>query len=194
MTTYAFAINLHRCVGCRTCTISCKMENKVADGLQRIRVLNAEGTTVLDTPTGSYPKLEFMWRPVPCQHCDTPSCIEVCPVGATSKREDGVVVVDKDICIGCASCVSACPYDARAIDADAGVADKCEMCVHRLSNGVETTMCQLCCPNRAIVVGDLDDPESEVSKIVSGKDVERYLEHEGTAPNVYYWRSVPTSR
>lgn len=190
MTRYGFAINLHRCVGCRTCTIACKMENAVADGLQRIRVLNNQGTTVLDVPVGTYPDLEFAWRPVPCQHCDSPTCIDVCPVGATSKRDDGVVAVDKGTCIGCGSCVEACPFGARQLDDTAGVVDKCEMCIHRLSNGVDTTLCQICCPNRAITVGDLDDPGSDISKIIAERETEQLYPEEGTSPNVYYWDSV----
>lgn len=193
MTKYAFAINLHRCVGCRTCTISCKMENGVADGLQRMRVLNDAGETTLDAPAGTYPNVSFLWRPVPCQQCDEPPCVEPCPVEATWKRDDGVVVVDKGICIGCDVCVQACPYGARALDNEAGVVDKCDLCIHRLSNGEERTMCELCCPNRAITVGDLDDPESAISKIIAENDVERYDEESGTQPNVYYWRSVKTS-
>ena len=191
MTKYGFAINLFRCIGCRTCTISCKMENHLADGVQRVHVLNDEGTLTLDTPSGTYPDLSFTWRPVPCQQCDNPACIDVCPVeGATYKRDDGVVVVDKDACIGCGSCVEACPYGARTLDPETSIVDKCDMCLHRLTNGVDRTMCALCCPNRAITAGDLDDPDSEVSKLVASFETEQYLVDEGTGPNVYYYRSV----
>ena len=165
MTKYGFAINLHRCIGCRTCTVSCKMENGVADGICRIPVINDSGneTGSTDAPSGMYPNVTFLWRPTPCQHCDTPSCVEVCPTGATTKRADGVVVVDKTVCIGCQKCAEACPYGARSLDTEKQVIDKCELCIHRLSNGETKTMCQLCCPNRAIVVGDLDDADSEIS-------------------------------
>ena len=190
MTKYAFAINLHRCIGCRTCTVSCKMENGVADGIARIPVYNDEGTTTLDVPSGTYPNVTFLWRPTPCQHCDNPPCVEVCPTGATTKRKDGVVVVDKTTCIGCESCAKACPYNTRSLDPETQIIDKCELCIHRLSNGEEKTMCQLCCPNRAITVGDLDDPDSAISKIVSENECEQLLPEEGTGPNVYYWRSV----
>lgn len=190
MTKIAFAINLHRCIGCRTCAVSCKMENKVADGIQRMHVLNDAGTTVLDTPSGVYPNVSFTWMPVPCQHCDDAPCVSVCPTGATVKQENGIVTVDKATCIGCETCAKACPYDARTLDVEAGVIDKCELCIHRLEGGLTTTMCQMCCPNRAIVVGDLDDPESEVAKIVANNETERFLSEEGTEPNVYYWWSV----
>jgi len=99
-------------------------------------------------------------------------------------------VVDKEACIGCEKCAEACPYHARSLDVEAQVIDKCEMCIHRLSNGEEKTMCQLCCPNRAIVVGDLDDPNSGISKIVAEHECEQLLADQGTDPNVYYWRSV----
>ena len=105
MTKYGFAINLHRCIGCRTCTVSCKMENHVAEGIARIPVYNDEGTTTLDAPSGTYPNVTFLWRPTPCQHCDEPPCVAVCPTGASSKRDDGVVVVDKETCIGCETCL-----------------------------------------------------------------------------------------
>lgn len=166
------------------------MENKVADGIQRMHVLNDAGTTVLDTPSGVYPNVSFTWMPVPCQHCDDAPCVTVCPTGATVKQENGIVTVDKATCIGCETCAKACPYDARTLDVEAGVIDKCELCIHRLEGGLTTTMCQMCCPNRAIVVGDLDDPESEVAKIVANNETERFLSEEGTEPNVYYWWSV----
>lgn len=192
MTKIGMAINLHRCIGCRTCTVSCKMENHVADGIARMHVLNSDGTDLGsdDRPTGTYPDLKLEWRPVPCQHCDNPPCIDVCPAGATGKREDGLVLVDLEACIGCGLCVEACPYGARALDEEAKKVDKCTGCAHRLDGGLDATMCQMCCPNRAIVVGDLDDPSSEVAKIVAEQETEQYLADKGTGPNVYYWYSV----
>ena len=195
MSKFGMAINLHRCIGCRTCTVSCKMENQVADGIARMHVLNSDGTDLgsEDRPTGTYPDLVLEWRPVPCQHCDNPPCVEVCPAGATGKREDGLVLVDIEACIGCGMCVEACPYGARAMDEEAKKADKCTGCAHRLDGGLDTTMCQMCCPNRAIVAGDLDDASSEVARIVAEQQNEKYLEDKGTGPNVYYWYSVTKS-
>lgn len=190
MTKYGFTINLHRCVGCRTCTIACKMENAVADGIQRMRVLNDDETTVYDTPIGAYPSLQFNWTPVPCMHCDAPPCVAACPQGASAKRDDGIVTIDKEKCIGCKLCMEACPYGARSYDEETKTVDKCSLCSHRIDGGAETTMCQLCCPNRAIAIGDLDDPDSVVAKIVAEKETFRLLPEEGTEPNVYYWDSM----
>lgn len=190
MTKYGFAINLHRCIGCRTCTISCKMENNVAVGLQRMRVINAAGTTTYDVPTGDFPSLAFDWTPVPCQHCDNPPCVPVCAVEATYKREDGIVAVDIEKCIGCGKCVDACPYGARELDKAAEKVSKCTLCSHRLDGGLETTMCQICCPNRAIVAGDLDDPKSAVAKIVAKNETVLLKPEAKTGPNVHYWYSV----
>ena len=189
MTKYAFAINLHRCIGCRTCTVSCKMENGLPEGNQRIRVLNADDETVYDTPEGTYPALSFVWTPVPCQHCDMPLCVAACSTGASSKRDDGIVVIDQEVCIGCGSCIEACPYHARQLNADIGKTDKCTLCAHRLDAGLGTTICQISCPGRAISVGDLDDPNSEVAQIVAQHETTLLLEEEGTGPQVYYWNS-----
>ncbi|MEA5019481.1 MAG: 4Fe-4S dicluster domain-containing protein [Gordonibacter sp.] len=190
MTKYGFAINLHRCIGCRTCTISCKMENGVPEGLQRMRVLNADEQTVYDRPTGSYPTLTQEWVPIPCQHCNEVPCVAVCPTGASTKREDGIVMVDKEQCIGCDSCIKACPYGARQHDDTTNTVDKCTLCAHRLDAGIDTTMCQLACPGRAIVVGDVDDSASEIAKIVAEKATTHLHEDEKTGPQVYYWNSM----
>lgn len=190
MTKYGFAINLHRCIGCRTCSISCKMENNVADGLLRIRVLNDEEKTVYDIPAGTYPNLTMSWTPVPCQHCDESPCVGVCPTGATVKREDGIVTIDKETCIGCKSCMEVCPYDARVFDEESNTVDKCTLCAHRLDAGLGTTMCQIACPGRAITVGDIDDPGSDIAKIIAERKTTHILEEEGTGPQVYYWNSM----
>ena len=158
MAKYGFAINLHRCVGCRTCVIACKMENQIPAGVSRIEVYNGEGGTVYDRPTGVYPNLEYKWVPTPCQQCDN------------------------------APCIAACPYNARFHNEITNKVDKCDMCVHRKQDGLKT-MCELCCPCRAITTGDLEDPESAISKIL--KEHETWVEKAdaGTLPNVFYYRA-----
>jgi Fe-S-cluster-containing dehydrogenase component len=188
MAKYGFAINLKRCVGCRTCIVACKMENKVPANVTRIEVYNGDGSTVYDTPTGTFPNFEYIWTPVPCQQCDNAPCVAACPVKATYQREDGIVVINNEMCIGCGACVPACPYNSRFMNENTGKADKCDMCAHRKEEGKQT-MCELCCPARAIVTGDMDDPESEISKVIANNKTWHEKEDTGTKPNVFYYRA-----
>lgn len=180
-----FVINTKRCVGCKTCTVACKMENQVAPGVARIRVYDDHEAELYNRPAGSFPNIKMDFLPIPCQHCENPPCVPVCPVDATAQREDGIVYVDKDKCIGCGACVIACPYDAREMDEEAKVVDKCDLCMHRTDAGKET-MCELCCPGRAIVVGDLNDPNSKAYKMLNSNSVSILKEEEGTKPAAYY--------
>ena len=107
MTRWAMVADLRRCVGCQTCTAACKHANATPPGVQWRRVIDME--------VGEYPDVQRAFVPVGCQHCDEPPCMEVCPSTATKKRADGIVTIDYDLCIGCANCVMACPYDARSI-------------------------------------------------------------------------------
>lgn len=185
MTKYGFVVNTKRCMGCRTCVVSCKMENDVALGAFRSKVLNSKGTMDYDAYEGTWPNVSLAFRFAHCQQCDEPSCLEVCPTGATVKREDGIVTVDKETCIGCQSCMSACPYDARTLDEEAAVVEKCDMCLHRLEQGMEP-MCVYSCPARALKAGDLDDASSEVAQLAASADAFQLLTDQGTGPNVYY--------
>ena len=143
--------------------------------------------------------------PVQCQHCENPACLEVCPTGATTKDEEtGIVSVDSELCIGCESCIKACPYegvrtlikspeyylDVVVGEYDApphkgGTVEKCTFCYQRLARG-EVPACMDLCPARARHFGDLDDPESEVSKLIKERSYEQLLASEGTKPSVYY--------
>ena len=107
MTRYAMVVDLRRCVGCQTCTAACKHTNATPPGVQ--------WRWVLDVEAGEFPDVTRSFVPVGCQHCDEPPCETVCPTTATKKRADGLVTIDYDLCIGCANCVMACPYDARSI-------------------------------------------------------------------------------
>lgn len=180
-----FVINTKRCVGCKTCTVACKMENQVAAGVARIRVFDDHDAELYNRPSGSFPNVKMTFVPIPCQHCENPPCVPVCPAGATGQREDGIVYVDKDKCIGCGACVIACPYNTREMDAEAKVVDKCNFCMHRTDAGKEP-MCVLCCPGRAIAAGDLNDSSSEFSKLISGGTVTTLKPEEGTKPSIYY--------
>ena len=148
MTRYVTTIDLRRCVGCQTCTAACKHANATPPGVQWRRVIDVE--------VGQYPDVQRAFVPVGCQHCDEPPCADVCPTGATRKRDDGIVAIDYDICIGCAYCAVACPYQARTKtlrasfaygqasehelkrqdDSRLAVATKCTFCVERIDDGL----------------------------------------------------------
>lgn len=182
--SYVLLVDLRRCVGCTSCQVSCKMENAVATGMFRSRVDFAD--------TGEYPKAMRYFFPKICNQCDEPPCIVPCPVkGATYKREDGVVMVDRDLCIGCGRCVDSCPYGARFLHphipvtndpskyakdvpevrgkkaADLRIVDKCDYCSHRLAQGIEEPACVRNCVGLARTFGDLNDPNSAVSKLMA---------------------------
>ena len=146
---WGMVVDVNRCVGCQTCTVACKHANDTVPGVQWRQVLDVE--------TGSFPDVERVFLVVGCQHCAEPPCVPVCPTGATKQRGDGIVTMDYDLCIGCASCAVACPYQARTIvhdksfyygeetiqekvvshDERLGVAQKCTFCADRVDSGVE---------------------------------------------------------
>ena len=101
-----------------------------------------------------------------CNHCTDAPCVKICPTNALFKRDDGIVDFDKDNCIGCKSCMQACPYDAIYIDAETNTAAKCNFCAHRVDDGLEPA-CVVVCPTHSIWVGDLDDDESGISRLIA---------------------------
>lgn len=202
---YVFVIDTHRCTGCNTCEVACKMENNVPDGIIWNRVLT-EGSDSLDAPVGTYPNLTKNYLTVACQHCENPACTKVCPVGATYKDpETGIVIQDYGKCIGCRMCIAACPYtgvrsfnweepkyslsqavgDAAVPRHQKHTVEKCTMCYHRVSDGREP-FCVGACPMYARFWGDLNDPDSDVSKLLSTRAYKQLLVEEGTSPSVYY--------
>ena len=204
MTKLAIGIDLHRCIGCNTCALACKMQNNVPDGMLWNRVLT-EGCERFDSAEGTYPNLSRTYLPLACQHCENPACERVCPTGATYKDDKGRVEIDYDKCIGCRMCMAACPYNARVFnwseperdpnwnygDKDVpvrpkGVAEKCTLCKERTDRGDEP-MCVKCCPVKARTFGDLDDPNSEISKLVANRNAGVLLEEQGTRPQVRYF-------
>ncbi len=207
---WGFLIDLRKCVGCNACTVSCKTENDVALGVFRCEVKEYE--------TQEFPAKRF-FLPVLCNHCANPACLEPCPTkivehtwtrpdgtvekfqghAATFQRPDGIVLVDQDECYGCGACIDACPYDARYQDPRAtakkgpfkgnNCAGKCTLCFQRIDEGIAPA-CVTTCLAEARVAGDLNDPDSKISRILAKeKDrVEVLLEGEGTDPHCYYIR------
>lgn len=176
---WGMLIDLRECVGCQACTVACIMENEVPRGSFRTSVF----TYVVkdEAGSGSYmlPRL--------CNHCEKPPCVPVCPVGATWKREDGIVLVDGDRCVGCAYCVQACPYEARFINHDTGKADKCTFCAHRVEAGL-LPACVETCVGGARIFGNLKDPQSEIRRRIDAarNEVKTLKPEHGTRPNVFY--------
>ncbi len=176
---YAYVININNCIGCGNCVRACKRENSVPAGVFRTwveRYLITEKGVYVDSPKGALEgfkeanaeiraeaKLSFT-VPKMCNHCFNAPCIQVCPVGATYRTEEGFVLIDHEHCIGCAYCVQACPYGARFINPEKKVSDKCTWCYHRVKNG-KLPACVVVCPNKARFFGDLKDRDSEVYKI-----------------------------
>lgn len=204
MTKLGMAINVGRCIGCHTCELACKMENNVPEGMLWNRVI-IEGAENVDDAEGVYPNLSGDFLPIACQHCENAACEKVCPTGATYKDELGRVEIDYDKCIGCRMCMAACPYNVRQFNwgnpvrnpdfnyghskvpiRTKGVMEKCTLCKERTDEGLEP-MCVKCCPVDARVFGDLDDPNSELSRLLRSRASRHLLEEKGTRPQVSYF-------
>jgi Fe-S-cluster-containing dehydrogenase component/formate-dependent nitrite reductase membrane component NrfD len=137
------------------------------------------------TEVGRFPDVRRHFQVTRCNHCENPPCVRICPTGAMFQRDDGIVDFDSDACIGCKGCLQACPYDAIHIDPQTHTAAKCHMCSHRVDVGLEPA-CVVVCPEHAILFGDLDDPDSEVSRHLARGDASVRKPEQGTSPKVFY--------
>lgn len=213
MPRYGMVIDLTRCIGCQACMIACKVEHFIPPGIFWGRVLVKE--------YGKYPTPMKKMVPILCNHCKDAACVDVCPTGATTRREDGLVTVDYNKCMGCRYCMMACPYSSRYFLAglpnyfpgqpltpmeeygyrqhQTGTVMKCTFCVERIDKGLKerlqigvdreaTPMCVVACPAKARYFGDLDDPVSEVFRLIKDKGGYQLHPEYGTDPSVYYIR------
>ncbi len=177
MTNYGFLIDQSKCIGCHACSTACKSENQVPLGVNRTWVKYVE--------TGAYPDVRRRFQVTRCNHCANPPCVRICPVTAMYQRADGIVEFDPSICIGCKSCMQACPYDSIYLDPETNTAAKCTFCAHRLDVGLEPA-CVVVCPEHAILAGDLNDPASEISRKLSTAQVTVRKPEQGTGPKLFY--------
>jgi len=179
MARYAMVVDMTRCVGCQACAVACDKEWNVPLGFARTHIQN---TGVV----GTFPRLASAFRVAQCNQCDRPSCVEACPTGATARGVDGIVRIDRGVCIGCGYCVDACPYDARFLNLDTSTADKCDFCAARLDRGTEPA-CVATCTGHAKYFGDLEDRSSEVFHMVFDLGARRLQTNDvAVGPNVYY--------
>jgi Fe-S-cluster-containing dehydrogenase component/formate-dependent nitrite reductase membrane component NrfD len=177
MTRLGFALLSDSCIGCHACTVACKSEHDVPLGVNRTWLKYIE--------TGEFPNTGRTFSVMRCNHCDDAPCMAICPTSALFRAPNGVVDFDDHRCIGCKACMNACPYDAIYINPETHVANKCNFCNHRVEVGLEPA-CVVVCPTHAIVTGDLDDPNSEISKIRARDKTAVRAPEQGTNPKVFY--------
>jgi Fe-S-cluster-containing dehydrogenase component len=176
-TRWVKVIDQGRCIGCHACTVACKAEHDVPVGVTRTYVKQVE--------TGRYPSVSRHFQVTRCNQCEDPPCVPICPVTAMFVRPDGIVDFDREVCIGCKACMAACPYDAIYISPESHSAEKCNFCAHRIDQGLEPA-CVAVCPVDAILVGDIGDPDAEVSRIIARGKVDVRRPEKGTSPKLYY--------
>jgi len=182
---YGMVIDISRCMGCQTCTVSCKLNNQVPGSAHRCHVISLDGENVYQA-TGTFPNVRMAFRPVLCMHCQNAPCTSGCPSGAMHRDEtNGIVSVDQTVCIGCGYCVFNCPYGAPEMDDVNHYMNKCDFCVERVEEGLDP-FCVLTCPGRARFFGDLSDPASKVNKLINRDNGVAWRAELGTKPSVSY--------
>ncbi len=174
---YGFAIDQRTCIGCHACTVACKTEHEIPVGQFR--------TWVKYVDSGTFPENTRDFGVMRCNHCTDAPCVKICPTHALFTRSDGIVDFDNENCIGCKSCMQACPYDAIYIDADTSTAAKCNFCAHRVDEGLEPA-CVVVCPTHSIWVGDLEDENSGISQLIANNETKVRAPEQKTGPNVFY--------
>jgi Fe-S-cluster-containing dehydrogenase component/formate-dependent nitrite reductase membrane component NrfD len=174
---FGFIIDNRKCIGCHACTVACKAEHEVPVGVNRTWVKYIE--------KGTFPDTRRLFSVMRCNHCADAPCVEICPVTALFTRKDGIVDFDSRRCIGCKSCTQACPYDALYMEPSDHTAAKCNYCSHRVDIGLEPA-CVNVCPEHAIVSGDMDNPNTEISRLLARETVSVRKPEKGTKPKLFY--------
>lgn len=176
MARYGMIIDESKCVGCHACRLACQNQN----GLRQ----NESYNHLEEREYGVFPNYTREFLPVQCQHCDNPPCVTVCPTGASHKRKDGVVLVNEKDCIGCKYCIAACPYKVRIIKKE-GYIEKCRFCIEFVEEG-EKPACMTTCMSGVRIFGDLDDPNSEITRTIHTHRLKQFKADLNTKPRIYY--------
>ena len=204
---WAFLVDTTKCIGCGLCVTACKNENEIPFDAPVTRtwveryVVTKDGETHADSPMGARdgftdPAIreqeydaddiaKAFFVPKLCNQCENPACVQVCPVGATYQTHDGVVLVDREWCIGCGYCIMACPYGVRFFHPEHKVADKCNFCYHRITKGLNPA-CVQACAFGARRIANLRDPDDPVTQIILSERVSVLKDEYGTKPHVFY--------
>jgi Fe-S-cluster-containing dehydrogenase component len=196
---YVYLVDITKCIGCGSCVHACEVENDVPPDYFRTWVerymVSRTGKVEVDSPTGGrdgFKRLltghkvsKAFFVPKLCNHCTKTPCVQLCPVGASYRSPDGLVLVDEERCMGCSYCVQACPYGSRFIHPETHTASKCTFCYHRVTRGLPTA-CVQACPVGARKLGDLRNPDDEVFEIIATKPVHVLKPELLTEPNCYY--------
>ena len=204
---WAFLVDTNKCIGCGLCVTACKNENEIPFDAPVTRtwveryVVTKDGETHADSPMGARdgftdPAIreqeydaddiaKAFFVPKLCNQCENPACVQVCPVGATYQTHDGVVLVDREWCIGCGYCIMACPYGVRFFHPEHKVADKCNFCYHRITKGLNPA-CVQACAFGARRIANLRDPDDPVTQIILSERVSVLKDEYGTKPHVFY--------
>lgn len=176
MARYGMAIDMRTCMGCASCVVSCKVENKVDEEAFRCRIIQRS--------SGQFPDVRLEIFSERCNQCSDAPCVWNCPTGASHFADGGIVLVDERLCTGCKACMAACPYDARFINSK-GYAEKCTFCAHRVKDGREPS-CVATCPSRAMLFGDLEDAAGELARTLGVRSHRELKPEAGTKPNLFY--------
>lgn len=174
---FGFVIDNRKCIGCHACTVACKSEHDVPIGVNRTWVKYVE--------KGEFPDTRRLFNVMRCNHCADAPCVDICPTEALYTRKDGIVDFDDRRCISCKACTQACPYDAIYLHPETMTAAKCNYCTHRTDIGLEPA-CVVVCPEHAIISGDMDNPNTEISHLLARETTTVRKPEKGTNPKLFY--------
>jgi Fe-S-cluster-containing dehydrogenase component len=180
MPRYGIGIDTTRCVGCQSCRVACQNQQNLD--------FNQAYNWIKEREVGRFPSFDKEFIPYQCMQCENPPCQRVCPTAAIYTSPEGVVLVHPERCIGCKYCIQACPYRVRLVDEHRGIVIKCWFCIDLVRDGGKPA-CVTTCPTQVRVFGDLDDPESDISKFIAQNRAEVLRADLNTKPKIFYKRS-----